>query len=140
MLIFYQWKWSNLIGWGALAFRAGRFFASGPLWNATARCEGNNVREKLRSETIFKRNNLPKTIEKHSLTIVRIRKWIVSSPKDVILSTMFTRIDNILIKMRLKVGKLFDMYKTYVEKTIYFLNAHIFGHLRAKKLQLKQIL
>jgi hypothetical protein len=33
---------------------------------------------------------------------------------------MFTRIDNILIKMRLKVGKLFDMYKTYVyvEKTI----------------------
>jgi hypothetical protein len=29
-----------------------------------------------------------------------------------------------LIEMRLKVGKLFDMYKTYVEKTIYFLNAY----------------
>ena len=57
---------------------------------------------------------------------------------------MFTRIDNILIKMRLKVGKLFDMYKTYVEETmygsIYFLNAHVFGHLKAKNLQLKQIL
>jgi hypothetical protein len=57
-----------------------------------------------------------------------------------ILTTMFTRIDDILIKIRLKVGKLFDMYKTYVEKTIYFLNAHVFGHLKAKKLQLKQIL
>jgi hypothetical protein len=51
---------------------------------------------------------------------------------------MFTRIDNILIEMRLKVGKLFDMYKTYVEKTIYFLNAHVFGHLKAKKLQLNR--
>jgi hypothetical protein len=29
---------------------------------------------------------------------------------------MFTRIDNILIEMRLKVGKLFDMYKIYAEK------------------------
>jgi hypothetical protein len=53
---------------------------------------------------------------------------------------MFTRIDNILTEMRLKVGKLFDMYKTYVEKTIYFLNTHVFGHLKAKKFQLKQIL
>jgi hypothetical protein len=33
-----------------------------------------------------------------------------------------------------------EEYKTYVEKTIYFLNAHVFGHLKAKKLQLKQIL
>ena len=47
---------------------------------------------------------------------------------------MFTRIDNILIEMRLKVGKLFDMYKTYAEKTIYFLNAYVFGHLKAKKI------
>ena len=31
-------------------------------------------RHKLRSETIIKRKNLPKTFEKHSLTIVRIRK------------------------------------------------------------------
>jgi hypothetical protein len=38
-------------------------------------------RQKPRSETIFKRKNLPKTFEKHSLTIVRIRKWIASSPK-----------------------------------------------------------
>jgi hypothetical protein len=53
---------------------------------------------------------------------------------------MYTRIDNILREMRLKVGKLFDMYKTYAEKTIYFLNAHVFGHLKAKKLHLKQIL
>ena len=53
---------------------------------------------------------------------------------------MYTRIDNILREMRLKVGKLFDMYKTYAEKTIYFLNAHVFGHLKAKELQLKQIL
>ena len=53
---------------------------------------------------------------------------------------MYTRIDNILIEMQLKVGKLFDMYKTYVEKTIYFLNAHVLGHLKSKKLQLKQIL
>ena len=30
--------------------------------------------QKLRSETIFKRKNLPKTFEKRSLTIVRIRK------------------------------------------------------------------
>jgi hypothetical protein len=89
---------------------------------------------KPRSETIFKRKNLPKTFEKHSLTIVRIQKWIASSPKDFILSTMFTRIDNILIEMRLKLGKLFDMYKTYVEKTMYFLNAHVFGHLKAKKI------
>jgi hypothetical protein len=29
---------------------------------------------------------------------------------------MFTRIDNILIEMRLKVGKLFDIYKTYVRR------------------------
>ena len=78
-------------------------------------------RQKLRSETIFKRK-------------------IASSPKDFILSTMYTRIDNILIEMQQKVGKLFDMYKTYVEKTIYFLNAHVFGHLKSKKLQLKQIL
>jgi hypothetical protein len=46
--------------------------------------------------------------------------------------------------MRLKVGKLFDMYKTYVEETmygsIYFLNAHVFGYLKAKNLQPKQIL
>ena len=75
---------------------------------------------KPRSETIFKQKNLPKTFEKHSLTIVRIRKRIPSSPKDFILSTMFTRIDNILIEIRLKVGKLFDMYKTCVKKTIYF--------------------
>jgi hypothetical protein len=95
---------------------------------------------KPRSETIFKRKNLPKTFEKHSLTIVRIQKWIASSPKDFILSTMFTRIDNILIEMWLKVGKfIFDMYKTsYDEKTTYFLNAHVFGHLKAKTLQLKQ--
>jgi hypothetical protein len=65
---------------------------------------------------------------------------IVSSPKGFVLSTMYTKIDNILIEMRLKVGKLFDMYKTYAKKTIYFLNAHVFGHLKAKKLQLKQIL
>ena len=50
---------------------------------------------------------------------------------------MYTRIDNILIEMRLKVGKLFDMYKTYVRRENYiFLNAHVFGHLKAKKLQL----
>jgi hypothetical protein len=48
---------------------------------------------------------------------------------------MYTRIDNILREMRLKVWKLFDMYKTYAEKTTYFLNAHVFGHLKAKKLQ-----
>jgi hypothetical protein len=77
----------------------------------------------MRSETIFKRKNLPKTFEKHSLTIVRIRKWIASSPKGFILSTMFTRIDNILIKMRQKVGS----YLTCI-------------NLKAKKLQLKQIL
>jgi hypothetical protein len=53
---------------------------------------------------------------------------------------MYTRIVNILREMRLKVGKLFDMYKTYAKKTIYFLNAHVFGHFNAKKLQLKQIL
>jgi hypothetical protein len=64
----------------------------------------------------------------------------VSSPKDFILSTMFTKIDNILREMRLKVGKLFDMYKTYAKKTRFFLKAHVFGHLKAKKLQLKQIL
>jgi hypothetical protein len=50
-------------------FRAGRFFASGPLLNATARCEmqlpGLVFAAKLRSETIFKRKNLPKTFEKH---------------------------------------------------------------------------
>jgi hypothetical protein len=62
---------------------------------------------------------------------------IVSSPKDFILSTMYTKIDNILREMRLKVGKLFDMYKTYAKKTIYFLNAHVFGHFKAKKLHLK---
>ena len=46
---------------------------------------------------------------------------------------MYTRIDNILIEMRLKVGKLFDMYKTYVRRenyiffkcsSIFYLNAH----------------
>jgi hypothetical protein len=31
------------------------------------------------------------------------------------LSTMYNRIDNILREMRLKVGKLFDMYKIYAE-------------------------
>jgi hypothetical protein len=65
---------------------------------------------------------------------------IVSSSKGFVLSTMYTKIDNSLIEMRLKVGKLFDMYKTYAKKTIYLLNAHVFGHLKAKKLQLKQIL
>jgi hypothetical protein len=55
---------------------------------------------------------------------------------------MFTRIDNILIEMRLKVGKLFDMYKTNVEKTIFFKCSSFSKcfHLKAKKLQLKQIL
>jgi hypothetical protein len=55
---------------------------------------------------------------------------------------MFTRIDNILIKMRQKVGSYLTCIKliAYVEKTIYFLNAHVFGYLKAKKLQLKQIL
>ena len=55
---------------------------------------------------------------------------------------MYTRIDNFFREMRLKVGKLFDMYKTYVrrENYIFFLNAYVFGHLKAKKLQLKQIL
>ena len=62
-------------------------------------------RQKPRSETIFKRKNQPKTFEKRSLAIVRIRKSTVSSPKDFILSTMYTRIGNILIEMRLKVGK-----------------------------------
>jgi hypothetical protein len=46
---------------------------------------------------------------------------------------MYTRIDNILVEMRLKVGKLFDMYKTYTEKTIYFLNAHV-RPLRSEKI------
>jgi hypothetical protein len=41
-IIFYQWKWSNLIGWGA--FQSGPVFCirpalkrNCPLWNATAR-------------------------------------------------------------------------------------------------------
>jgi hypothetical protein len=32
------------------------------------------LRQKPRNETIFKRKNLPEMFEKHSLTIVRIRK------------------------------------------------------------------
>jgi hypothetical protein len=56
-------------------------------------------RQKPRSETIFKRKKSIKNVWKHSLTIVRKRKWIASSTKDFILSTMFTRIDNILIEM-----------------------------------------
>jgi hypothetical protein len=51
---------------------------------------------------------------------------------------MYTRIDIILT-----VRKLFDMYKSfYAEKAIYFcfkLNAHVFGHLKAKKAQFKHI-
>ena len=45
---------------------------------------------------------------------------------------MYTRIYNILREMRLKFRKLFDMYKTYAWKTIYFLNDHVFGHLKVK--------
>jgi hypothetical protein len=43
---------------------------------------------------------------------------------------MYTRIDNILREMRLKVRKLFDMYKTlYAEKaTVYFCLAHCIAH------------
>ena len=43
VVIFYQWKWSNLIGWAAFQTRCEtqlpavkRNFS---LWNATARCE-----------------------------------------------------------------------------------------------------
>jgi hypothetical protein len=58
----------------SLSERAG-FFSSGPLWNATARCEmelhGLVFAGEKRSETIFRRKKLPKTFEKHSLTIVR---------------------------------------------------------------------
>jgi hypothetical protein len=50
---------------------------------------------------------------------------------------MYTKIDNILREVRLKVGKLFDMYKTYAEKSIYFLNAHVFGHFKAKNYSLR---
>jgi hypothetical protein len=45
------------------------FFASGPLWNATVRCEMQLPairfsRQKLRSETIIKLKNLPKRFER----------------------------------------------------------------------------
>jgi hypothetical protein len=47
---------------------------------------------------------------------------------------MFTRIDKILIEMRRKVGKLFDMYKTYVEKTIYFFKCSWVRPLKSEKI------
>ena len=53
---------------------------------------------------------------------------------------MYTRIDNILREMGLKVGKLLDMYKTHAEKTTYFFNAHSIRPLQSEKTQLKQIL
>jgi hypothetical protein len=59
-------------------------------------------RQKMRSETIFKRNKLPKTLEKRRLTIGRYENKFHQALKTYILSTMYTRINNILRKMRLK--------------------------------------
>jgi hypothetical protein len=99
------------------------------------------LQKKMRSETIFRRKNLPKPFDKRSLMIVRYELHQALKTSYYI-STMFTRIDNFFREMRLNIGKLFDMYKTLIsrENYIFFLNAHVCGHLKAKKLQLKQIL